>query len=301
MKMQEDKEEKKEKSEERKHLVGEYLTFPTMAVNMIRADKKIKPLKYEFDKNKAQYILYFPPQLKPEEKAKKYLVVYIYGGGWKAGNPNLYKFVGRAFAKEKYHTILLGYRLTPKYQYPNQIDDVFSGFNKALSILKEKNIDYSNIIVVGSSAGAHLGALLVYNKELQKKYNVDASIFKGYISLGGPINFDVCVNKRIASMIDQLIGDSKEYTLESVNPYNYIDGTEKTKVLCVHSEIDPICEVDNAITFSNKINSFNKDLAKCIVIENKNIFHNDLVNGIFFDKMDRENIFPKVIEWIEEI
>lgn len=107
-----------------------------MAVNMIRADKKIKPLKYEFDKNKAQYILYFPPQLKPEEKAKKYLVVYIYGGGWKAGNPNLYKFVGRAFAKEKYHTILLGYRLTPKYQYPNQIDDVFSGFNKALSILK---------------------------------------------------------------------------------------------------------------------------------------------------------------------
>ena len=140
----------------RKHMVGEYLTYPSMAINFLKADKKIKPIKYQYDKHKAQYILYFPPQIKDDEKAKKQVIIYIYGGGWKEGTANLYRFVGRRFAKEKFHTVLLGYRLTPKYKYPCQIEDVFTGFSKALSVLKEKNIDYSDIIVIGSSAGAHL-------------------------------------------------------------------------------------------------------------------------------------------------
>ena len=107
----------------------------------------------------------------------------------------------------------MGYRLTPKYKYPCQIEDIFEGLCKALEVLKEKNIDYSNIVVVGSSAGAHLGALLVYNKELQKIYNIDNNIFKGYISLGGPTDLNVCTNKVISAMINQLFEEGYDRKL----------------------------------------------------------------------------------------
>ena len=43
-------ERKRKKIEEkirRKNLLGEYLTYPSMAVNFIKADKKIKPEKYQ--------------------------------------------------------------------------------------------------------------------------------------------------------------------------------------------------------------------------------------------------------------
>ena len=294
-----EKDKKLKEKIRRKNMIGEYLTYPSMAINFLKADKKIKPEKYQYDKNKAQYILYFPPQTKDSNEINKQIIVYIYGGGWKEGTANLYRFVGRRFAKEKFHTILLGYRLTPKYKYPCQIEDVFAGFNKALEILKEKNISYSDIIVIGSSAGAHLGALLVYNKEMHKKYNVDNNLFRGYISLGGPTDLNVCTNERIMPMLDQLFEEG--YNRELGNPYYHVDGTEKTKVLCIHSEIDPVCEVQNAINFSNKINSFNSGLADCIIFENKNIYHNDLVNGIFFEAMDSEHILEKVFEWIVKI
>ncbi|WP_295163500.1 alpha/beta hydrolase [uncultured Brachyspira sp.] len=270
-----------------------------MAVNFIKADRKIKPLKYQYDENKAQYILYFPAQIKDYENAKKQIIIYIYGGGWREGSADLYRFVGRRFAKNGFHTILLGYRLSNKYKYPSQIEDVFSGFNKALSVLKEKLIDYSDIIVIGSSAGAHLGALLVYNKDMQKKYNTDNNIFKGYVSLGGPTDLNVCTNDIITQMLNQLFEDG--YNRDLANPYYYIDGSEKTKVLCVHSKFDPICDVQNSINFSDKINSFNDNLAQCMIFENKSIYHNKLVNGIFFEDMDSEHILNKIFNWIEKL
>ncbi|MEI0526543.1 alpha/beta hydrolase [Brachyspira murdochii] len=283
----------------KKNMIGDYLTYPVMAINFLKSDKKIKPLYYKYNNNKAQYILYFAPQIKENESAKKQVIIYIYGGGWREGNANLYKFVGRRFAKEKYHTILLGYRLTPKYKYPCQIEDIFEGLCKALEVLKEKNIDYSNIVVIGSSAGAHLGALLVYNKELQKNYNIDNNIFKGYISLGGPTDLNVCTNEVISAMINQLFEEG--YDRKLGNPYNYIDGSEKTRVLCIHSRLDPICDVQNSINFSNKVNSFNDSLADCIIFENKKIYHNNLVNGIFFKDMDNEHILDKVFNWIDSL
>ncbi|WP_295158205.1 alpha/beta hydrolase [uncultured Brachyspira sp.] len=295
----EEEEDIEEEKIRRKNLLGEYLTYPIMAFNYIKTDKKIKPEKYKYDENKAQYILYFAPQLEKNENAEKKIIIYIYGGGWREGTADLYRFVGRRFAKEKFHTILLGYRLSKNYKYPCQIEDVFSGFNKALEVLKEKNIDYSDIIIIGSSAGAHLGALLVYNKEMQKKYNINSSLFKGYISLGGPTDLNVCTNDIITPMLDQLFEEG--YNRETANPYSHIDGSEKTRVLCIHSEADPICDFHNSINFSSKINSFNKGLADCIIFENKNIYHNDLVNGIFFEDMDREHILSKVLEWIEKL
>ncbi len=278
-----------------KNMIGEYLTYPSIAINFLKADKKIKPEKIKYGKLKGQYILYFPQKT----ELSKDIIVYIHGGGWKEGNADLYRFVGRRIAKEGFNCISLGYRLAPKYKYPCQIDDIFEGFSKGLSALKEKNIDYSNIIVMGSSAGAHLGALLVYNKEMHKKYNIDSNIFKGYVYLGGPIDLNVCTNKRISPMLDKLF--EQDYNRELANPYWHVDGTEKTKVLCVHSEIDPVCEVENAINFSNKINSFNNNLAQCIIFHNKKIYHNDLVNGIFFEDMDSENILQRVFEWIAKL
>lgn len=278
-----------------KNVIGEYLTYPNLFVKFLQYDKRIPVEKYKFDENKSQYILYF----EPEKNEKKYVIIYIHGGGWRSGNPNIFRYIGNSFAKEGFHTISIGYKLSPKYKYPSQTHDIFLGFDKALSVLRDKNIDVSNIIVVGSSAGGHLGALLVYNKVFQESYKIDRNIFKGFISLGGALHLEVCKNKLISSMLDSLF--LKNYDRKNADPYYFIDGDENTRVLCLHSNNDPICEKENSITFTDKINSFNESLSKCIILKDENIFHSNLVNGIFFENMDSSLILKELFDWISEI
>jgi acetyl esterase/lipase len=60
---------------------------------------------------------------------------------------------------------LPSYRLAPDFQFPSQEIDVFKALKMTLNISK---FDINkNIIIVGQSAGAHLGSLLVLNQKLQ--------------------------------------------------------------------------------------------------------------------------------------
>ena len=159
--------------------------YPLFYRLLFTVKKEIIPERVDFGSDKEQYFLYYEPSKPVSEK----IVVWVHGGGWNAGNPKQFDYVGQFMAKEGYRFISLGYRLSTKYKYPAQIEDVCKGFNTAIKFLQDKDIDTSKIVVSGPSAGAHLSSIMCYCKDVQDKNKVDVSNIIGYVGFGGPYSF----------------------------------------------------------------------------------------------------------------
>lgn len=159
-------------------VIRENLSYFELYARIFMQMKVCKPEKIAYDNDESQYFLYY----EPGDVISSKIIFYIHGGGWNSGSPEFFDFVGQRFVKEGYRFISCGYRLSPRNKYPCQIEDALSCFRKAVEYLNNRNIDTSRIVVLGPSAGAHLGSILTYN------YDFDN--IKAFIGLGGPYSFD---------------------------------------------------------------------------------------------------------------
>ena len=158
--------------------IRDNLSYFELYARMACNKKIVKPIKIEYGEYKEQYFLYYEPATVKSNK----LIFYIHSGGWNAGSPEFFDFVGQRCIKEGYRFMSCGYRLSPKTKYPGQIEDCVKCFEQAMAYLERKNIDSADVIVIGPSAGAQLGSILCYSYEFKQT--------KAFIGLGGPYCFD---------------------------------------------------------------------------------------------------------------
>jgi acetyl esterase/lipase len=83
----------------------------------------------------------------------------IHGGGWQLGDKQSYEALIRIFAAHGYVAAALDYRLTPRYQWPAQIEDVKCAVRFLRAHASEYRIDPDRIGVLGDSAGGHLALM----------------------------------------------------------------------------------------------------------------------------------------------
>jgi acetyl esterase/lipase len=234
-----------------------------------------------YGENKSQHIILHIPL-----KAKKStLIVYIHGGGWRNGSPKIFAAIGDYFAKQGFVTAMLGYRKAPKYKHPCQIEDIGLGLRKAIDSISEIACD--KLVVIGSSSGGHLGALLCLDKELHKKYDLKTDAFLGFCSLSGVLSFNDCLpNWSFNHLLKGLIRNQSDY--HSANPINYIKGDENISLLCIHGEEDPLVFVKNAITFFEKFETSHELGKQFELIKNK--YHSDVSVELFYEDNEERKI-----------
>lgn len=189
-----------------KDSIRESLSYFGLYRKMLCVKKEITPRPILFGDDPQQYLLYYEPKDITSEK----VIIWVHGGGWNAGSPELFDFVGQCVAKHGYRFFSLGYRLSPKNKYPCQIEDVCRGYNAALSFLIVNRIDAAKILVSGPSAGAHLTALLCYSKKIQEQYAVDLSPVIGFIGVGGPYCFSEKDSLSVRLLLGQLFAKGSD-------------------------------------------------------------------------------------------
>ncbi len=168
-----------------KDTIRESLSYAGLYYKMFRAKKCVRPEKVRFGAAKEQYMLVYEPMVCTSDK----VVVWVHGGGWNAGSPEYFDFVGQCAAGAGYRFVSLGYRLSPRHKYPCQIEDVCMGYQKAMNHLRESGGDVSKVVVSGPSAGRHLASIECYSKKVQQTYAVDVSNVAGFIGAGAHIAF----------------------------------------------------------------------------------------------------------------
>jgi acetyl esterase/lipase len=117
------------------------------------------------------------------------VVIFFYGGSWRTGRRQDYKFLAAPLARAGHVVVVADYRLYPKVQYPNFLSDCAQATAWTLTHLAEIGGDPARVYLMGHSAGAYNAAMLALNQAYLRAAGADPSQLAGMIGLAGPYDF----------------------------------------------------------------------------------------------------------------
>jgi acetyl esterase/lipase len=123
-------------------------------------------------------------------KAQPTIVVFLYGGGWRDGARETYRFVGAALAAQGVTTVVPDYRLFPAARFPDFMEDAARAYRWIDAHLNRETAWRKPVLLMGHSAGAHMAALLALDASHLKRFAPEAPAPAGLIGLAGPYAFD---------------------------------------------------------------------------------------------------------------
>ena len=262
------------------------LCGPALWGRLARWKKVIEPQRIPFGKEKGQYFLDFVP-LAPQRET---VVVYIHGGGWDKGDPAFFSFIGQRLAQEGYRCVLPGYRLVPEHRFPTQIEDVTAGTKAALDYLEGQGVDTAQVVVIGSSAGGQLGALLCYTGEL-------AGRFSGFVGLGGAYRFDLEAPLSLKVLSKRLLAGGPA---QAAQPCYLLDeSSPKTPMLLIHGLEDGVVGFACGMDFYRKAWKMGIP-AQLYLPETGKDNHSDYVVGAFLEERENCGTMDRLLRWLED-
>lgn len=111
--------------------------------------------------SEAQRIRFWPaPGGVPTGGRRPPLAIYIHGGGWQHGNPEMVADKPGWFAAHGWAFASVGYRLVPEAPVEEQAADIGRAIARLRSEAVSRGFDPDRILLLGHSAGAHLAALV---------------------------------------------------------------------------------------------------------------------------------------------
>lgn len=121
--------------------------------------------------------------------APRPVIVFYYGGAWQGGERSQYKFIGEAFTSKGFVVVVPDYRVYPEVRYPGFVRDAAAAFAWTQRHVGRYGGNASHIVVMGHSAGAHIGAMLVYNERFLREAGVAPGAVHAFVGLAGPYDF----------------------------------------------------------------------------------------------------------------
>jgi acetyl esterase/lipase len=166
-------------------------------------------------------------------------ILAIHGGGFRAGSRAYYIRIGERLNELGYAVIAMDYRLTPRFSYPSQVEDVFCALAWAHANHETYGLDIGRIAVMGSSAGGNLAAMLgtVDRPELYMEGCPhplpESTGLRGAVVFYGPVDFTTTEGHSVLDVkqsLEPYIGGKFEETppekLSEMSPIEWVDGGE---------------------------------------------------------------------------
>ena len=191
----------------------------------------------------------------PQPDHQKPILIFIHGGGHMAGSINLYDGITRRLADSTGHIVVsVDYRLAPEFPYPCGLDDCQAVVDHVDVLLKDFQVDLSNISLVGDSAGGALATTIAY----QDQTNKFSSLILIYPSLDYTFSMQsyetlatgyLLETEKIVWYFDQYF--SAEENRKSASPLFFPELVHMPKTLTLAAAFDPL--VDEGKFFHEKL------------------------------------------------
>ena len=111
----------------------------------------------------------FKPKVNPNTELP--VIIVIHGGGLVAGDRRISRKLSRTLAEKGYLVFSIEYRLAPRANVCEQLDDVCAGMDLIGKKLVDFNVDFTRIFLVSESAGAYLATYVAAMKNSTKLQN----------------------------------------------------------------------------------------------------------------------------------
>jgi acetyl esterase/lipase len=179
--------------------------------------------------------IYIPANL---ANKKTDVIVFLYGGRWSYGTKEDYAFVGDSFANQGFIAVIPDYRKYPAVRFPIFVEDSA----KALAWVQDHIAAYrghpDHIILIGHSAGAHIGALIATDSRyLAAEGKNRSDVISGFIGLAGPYAFTPDEPD-----LKDMFGPPSSYT--QMQATTFVDGRQPAMLL-LHGQDDKTVQLSN--------------------------------------------------------
>jgi len=132
----------------------------------------------------------YAPEGAADGKGAAPVVVFIYGGGWKDGDKDQYRFVAAALAARGFLTVVPDYRLFPEVRFPAFLQDNAAAVAWTKANIARYGGDTHRMFLMGHSAGAYNAAMLTLDKQWLGAEGLDPDRdIAGMVGLAGPYDF----------------------------------------------------------------------------------------------------------------
>lgn len=117
----------------------------------------------------------------PINKEDVPVIIWFHGGGLTSGQ----KEIPKEIAGKGYCVVGVGYRLSPQVKAETSVSDAAEAVAWVFKNIEKYHGDPEKIFVSGHSAGGYLALMTVMNRDLLKKYSIDANDVAGLIPFSG--------------------------------------------------------------------------------------------------------------------
>ncbi len=172
------------------------------------------------------------------------VVVFFYGGSWKRGSRDQYRFVGSRLAENGMLAVGADYRTFPQAGFPAFMDDAAQAVAWVKTHAAEYGGDPAKLYIAGHSAGAQIAGLLGTDKHYLERAGVPIGGIAGVIGLSGPYDFNV------GTEYAPIFGPPSQWP--KAQTVNYVDGDEPPFLL-IHGTDDRVVETKDSTELADKL------------------------------------------------
>ena len=176
------------------------------------------------------------------------VVVFFYGGAWRGGSRNYYRFLGQALTRCGFVVVIPDYRVSPEVRFPAFVEDGAAALRWVHENIAAYGGDADDIWLVGHSAGAHIAALLVTDDRYLAAEGVPPASIRGFVGLAGPYAIDPLKYRSTREAFAGLTSP------QVAQPMTYVDG-EEPPMLLLHGADDGTVWPVNSHAFAERVNA----------------------------------------------
>jgi acetyl esterase/lipase len=183
------------------------------------------------------------------------VLLFFYGGAFRAGRKDEYRIVGQAFASKGIIVALADYRIYPAVRFPDFLQDGAAAFAAVHARAAEFGGDPARIFLAGHSAGAYIAVMLAADPSYLRAANGDASWIRGVVGIA-------------SSYGSYLPGSSPNPVFprrapSETQPVHFIDG-KRPPMLFASGGKDTIASLEGARNLAAKLRSAGSEVDEII-------------------------------------
>ena len=161
------------------HTLSSFLVLVLAVPVLADEPKAVHDIPYAEPKNERQMLdVYAPMQGKDHP-----VVLWIHGGGWRAGDKSSVQIKPQAFVDKGFVFVATNHRFFPNVTVKEMTGDIAKAVRWVHDHAKEYGGDPKSIFVMGHSSGAHLGALVCTDDRYLKAEGLSLSVIKGCVPI----------------------------------------------------------------------------------------------------------------------
>jgi acetyl esterase/lipase len=157
------------------------------------------------------------------------VVLFFYGGAFRAGRRGEYRVVGQALASKGIIAAIADYRIYPPARFPDFLEDGAHALAAVHARAAEFGGDPARIFLAGHSAGAYISVMLAANPAYVRQAKADPSWIRGVIAIAGRYH-ELPLNDAVIGEIFR--GPARPET----RPATFIDGQRPAMLLAAGAD-----------------------------------------------------------------